>query len=254
MSDDEWLFFEPFLHAQGPKSGRPPSNHRLTLDGIFWIARTGAPWRDLPNYFGKWSSVYRQFRRWTLLGVWDVLLDALNDAKAVPDTVQMIDSTIIRAHHQAAGAKGGLKRGSRPFKRWLYVQNTPSNKCRRLANSSEISEGQTSDYKGYAPLMEWGGPDAKVLLADKGYDANSIRDDMEKRGGYAMIPMRKNRKEITPVDDFVYGLRNQVERCFNKLKNARRVATRYDKTMLSFLGFVQVTSIRVWVKYFVNRT
>lgn len=110
MSDDEWSFFEPFLHARGPKSGRPPSNHRLILDGIFWIARTGAPWRDLPNDFGKWSSVYRQFRRWTLLGVWDVLLDALNDAKAVPDTVQMIDSTIIRAHHQAAGAKGGLRK------------------------------------------------------------------------------------------------------------------------------------------------
>lgn len=110
MSDDEWSFFEPFLHAQGPKSGRPPSNHRLILDGIFWIARTGAPWRDLPNDFGKWASVYRQFRRWTLLGVWDVLLDALNDAKAVPDTVQMIDSTIIRAHHQAAGAKGGRRK------------------------------------------------------------------------------------------------------------------------------------------------
>ncbi|MDV7341797.1 hypothetical protein RYZ26_19510, partial [Terasakiella sp. A23] len=102
----------------------------------------------------------------------------------------------------------------------------------------------------------------------KGYDANSIREDMEKRGGYAMIPMRKNRKEIKPVDDFVYGLKNQVERCFNKLKNARRVATRPDShrikagkcqirselIQLSFLGFVQVTSIRVWVKHFVNRT
>ncbi len=54
MSDDEWLFFEPFLHAQGPKSGRPPSNHRLTLDGIFWIARTGAPWRgNTPIFRGS---------------------------------------------------------------------------------------------------------------------------------------------------------------------------------------------------------
>ncbi len=110
MSDDDWSFVEPFLHTQGPKSGRPPSNHRLILDGIFWIARTGAPWRDLPNDFGKWSSVYRQFPRWTLLGVWDVLLDTLNDARAVPDTVQMIDSTIIRAHHQTAGAKGELRK------------------------------------------------------------------------------------------------------------------------------------------------
>ena len=81
----------------------------IVLDGIFWIARTGAAWRDLPEEFGKWSSVYRQFRRWTLSGLWELVLDALNDSGAVPDSVQMIDSTVIRAHHLAAGAKGGLK-------------------------------------------------------------------------------------------------------------------------------------------------
>ena len=94
------------MRGQG---GRPASNHRLVLDGIFWISRTGAAWRDLPEEFGKWSSVYRQFRRWTLAGLWELVLDALNDSGAVPDTVQMIDSTVIRAHHLAAGAKGGLK-------------------------------------------------------------------------------------------------------------------------------------------------
>jgi transposase len=110
MSDEEWAFFEPFLLGTGPRQGRPPTNHRLVIDGIFWIARTGAPWRDLPDYFGKWSSVYRQFRRWTQAGLWEVLLEALNESEAVPDTVQMIDTTIVRAHHQAAGAKGGLTR------------------------------------------------------------------------------------------------------------------------------------------------
>ena len=79
------------------------------LDGIFWIARTGSQWRDLPEFFGKWLSVYRQFRRWTLAGLWDVLLEELNDIKDIGETVQMIDSTIIRAHHCAAGAKGGLR-------------------------------------------------------------------------------------------------------------------------------------------------
>jgi len=87
-----------------------PSNHRLVLDGIFWIARTGAQWRDLPEEFGKWSSVYRQFRRWTLAGLWEFMLETLNASGAKPAQVQMIDSTIIRAHHQAAGAKGGLKK------------------------------------------------------------------------------------------------------------------------------------------------
>ena len=109
MKDAEWAFFEPFIEAVRGQGARPPSNHRRVLDGVFWIARTGAPWRDLPEEFGKWSSVYRQFRRWTLAGVWELMLDALNDSGVLPDSVQMIDSTVIRAHHLAAGAKGGLR-------------------------------------------------------------------------------------------------------------------------------------------------
>jgi transposase len=109
MSDVEWEFFEPFVVAGGPLSGRPPSDHRRTLDGIFWVTRTGAPWRDLPEELGKWNSVYKQFLRWSRSGLWDFLLEALGDSGAAPKTVQMIDSTVIRAHHQAAGAKGGLK-------------------------------------------------------------------------------------------------------------------------------------------------
>ena len=110
MGDGEWAFFEQFILAIRGRGGRPASNHRLVLDGIFWIARTGAQWRDLPEEFGKWSSVYRQFRRWTLAGLWELILETLNESEAAPPQVQMIDSTIIWAHHQAAGAKGGLRR------------------------------------------------------------------------------------------------------------------------------------------------
>jgi len=120
MSDEEWSFFEPFIMAIRGPGGRPARCHRRVLDGIFWIARTGAPWRDLPEEFGKWSSVYRQFRRWTLAGLWESLLEVLNASEAVPDTVQMVDSTVVRAHHCAAGAKGGLK------KRILAVQRVAS--------------------------------------------------------------------------------------------------------------------------------
>ena len=105
MSDAEWAFFEPFVT---PETGRP-SDYRRVLDGIFWVTRTGAPWRDLPEELGKWNSIYQQFRRWSLSGLWDLLLDALAGSGAAPKTVQMIDSTVIRAHHQAAGAKGGRK-------------------------------------------------------------------------------------------------------------------------------------------------
>jgi transposase len=109
MSDQEWSCLEPFVMGSGAGGGWCPKNHRLVLDGVFWIARTGVPWRDLPDYFGKWSSVYRQFRRWTLSGLWELVLDAFNDSGGGNPSLQMIDSTIIRAHHCAAGAKGGLR-------------------------------------------------------------------------------------------------------------------------------------------------
>jgi transposase len=109
MSDEEWACLEPFVIERGARSGQRPRDHRLVLDGIFWIARTGVAWRDLHEHFGKWSSVYRQFRRWTLSGLWELLLEAFNDSGGGNPSLQMIDSTIIRAHHCSAGAKGGLR-------------------------------------------------------------------------------------------------------------------------------------------------
>ncbi len=109
MSDEEWRLFEPFVAASSPQGGRPANNHRRVLDAIFWIARTGAPWRDLPAEFGNWNSVWRQFRRWSQSGIWDVMLQGFSDGGGDADLLQMIDSTTIRAHRCAGGIKGGLK-------------------------------------------------------------------------------------------------------------------------------------------------
>ena len=106
MSDKEWAFFKPFVTAQGPRRGRPAGNHRLVLDGVFWIARTGAPWRDLPDDFGKWSSVYRQFRRWSVSGLWDAMLEALNAAgfSAAPaDALPAVRSAVDYVCRQKGG-------------------------------------------------------------------------------------------------------------------------------------------------------
>ena len=109
MSDEEWAFFAPFVIETGPRRGRRPRDHRLVLDGVFWLARTGSAWRDLHDHFGKWGSVHRQFRRWTLSGLWDLMLEALNESGhesgVGQDSVQMIDSTIVRAHQHSAGAQ-----------------------------------------------------------------------------------------------------------------------------------------------------
>lgn len=115
-----------------------------------------------------------------------------------------------------------------------------------------IAPGQASDYTGALPLLDADGPEPKVLLADRGYDADEIRAAMETRGVTPIIPMRRNRKVQIPIDDHIYALRNRIERCFNKLKNWRRLATRYDKTAESYLGFVLIAAVRLWTRLFVN--
>jgi transposase len=97
LTNEEWACFESFMVEAGSSGGRP----RATTGG------TSTLWRDLPLEFGNWNSVHRQFRRWTASGLWDLLLQALADGSGNADLLQMIDSTIIRAHHCAAGARGG---------------------------------------------------------------------------------------------------------------------------------------------------
>ena len=107
---------------------------------------------------------------------------------------------------------------------------------------TEITPGQTSDYLGFDLVMADNLPEPSVLLADRGYDSDDVRRTMEARDVLPVIPMRKTRKLRVAVDRTLYRLRNLVERCFNKLKNARRVATRYDKTAESFLGFIELST------------
>ena len=114
---------------------------------------------------------------------------------------------------------------------------------------TDITAGQTSDYLGFDMVMDDNLPEPRVLLADRGYDADRIRKTMNDRDILTQIRMRNTRKMRVGVDHRLYRLRNMVERCFNLLKNARRVATRYDKTAESYLAFIDITSIRMWVRH-----
>jgi transposase len=79
----------------------------MFVEGVLWIVRTGSPWRDLPEVFGEWNSVFRRFSRWSQKGVWQRIFEAMSDD---PDFEYLIvDSTIVRAHQHASGAKRGLK-------------------------------------------------------------------------------------------------------------------------------------------------
>jgi transposase len=111
LTDDEWTVLAPLLPPEKPPIGKPNLPHRTVLNGILWRIRTGAPWRDLPDRYGKWQTVYSRFRRWQLAGVWDRVLAALQaaaDARGDLDwSLHFLDGTVIRAHPHAAGAKKG---------------------------------------------------------------------------------------------------------------------------------------------------
>ncbi|QYK43450.1 MAG: IS5 family transposase [Paracoccaceae bacterium] len=249
ISDEEREFHERFVLAVRAPNGRRPASHRLVPDGIFWIPRTGFPRRDLPEEFGKWSSVCRQFRRRTLAGLWEQIMEALNESRIVPFGLQSIDSIVVRALHRAAGGKRGTprqglgrSRGGFTTKIHLRVNGTG------MPMRSDITPGQTSDYPGFDLVMDDDLPEPRVLLADRGHDADRVRKTMEGRDVVPVIQMRKSRKLRVAIDRKPYRLRNRVERYFNKQKNARRVATRYDKAAESSLGFIDITSIRLWFR------
>jgi transposase len=111
LSESEWVRLQPLLPPR--KAGKPRQDDRRIVNGILWKLATGAPWRDLPERYGPWQTVYTRFRRWTLAGVWERLLAAVQrqaDAAGALDwALHFVDGTVIRAHQHAAGAKGGTR-------------------------------------------------------------------------------------------------------------------------------------------------
>ena len=107
----EWRILKVLLPVEreaGKRGrGRPPEDNRKIINGILWRLRTGAPWRDVPERYGNWNSIYRRFRRWSASGVWESVALALAETMAESEHYN-IDSTTVRAHVSAAGGKGGF--------------------------------------------------------------------------------------------------------------------------------------------------
>ena len=108
LSDAAWERMAPLIIGRPDQKGSTGRDNRMFVEGVLWIVRTGSPWRDLPEAFGDWNSVFRRFSRWSIKDVWRRIFEAMSDD---PDFEYLIvDSTIVRAHQHAAGAKkGGLK-------------------------------------------------------------------------------------------------------------------------------------------------
>ncbi len=140
LSDEQWARLRPHLPPQKPPFGKPNRDHRTVVEGMLWRLRTGAPWRDLPERYGPWQTVYSRFRRWQRAGVWERALRALpaeGDAAGDLDWARhFIDGTTVRAHQHAAGAKKGAA-----IKPWAApgADSRPKSTCAPKAGASRSS-------------------------------------------------------------------------------------------------------------------
>lgn len=105
LTDAQWALVEPLLPGKAGDPGRTGANNRRTLEGILWVLRTGAPWRDLPSEFGKWITVYQRFRRWSDAGVFERIFEATKGDLDL--RVVQVDGSYVKAHQHAAGAPKG---------------------------------------------------------------------------------------------------------------------------------------------------
>ena len=107
LNDDQWRRIEPLCCGKAGDPGKTGENPRLFVEAVLWIARTGAPWRDLPGGFGRWNSVFKRFRRWVKNGTIEHIFNSLSEDDLDLEYV-MIDGSITKVHRHGMGVKGGL--------------------------------------------------------------------------------------------------------------------------------------------------
>jgi len=114
LTDQQWQQLQPLLPPQMPTTGRPAKDHRTIINGILWVLRTGAPWRDLPERYGPWPTVASRFYRWRQDGLWERLLASVQQQSNIRGKVNWelhyVDGTMVRAHQHAAGARGKTRK------------------------------------------------------------------------------------------------------------------------------------------------
>jgi transposase len=265
LTDKQWKRLATHIPPQKPQTGRPNLDHRQIINGILWVLRTGAPWRDLPERYGPWSTVYSRFYRWQKAGIWERIfthLQAEADAANTLDwAIHDADSSVVRAHQHAAGAHHStpaaeaLGRSQGGFSTKVHVRIEGQGRRMTLV----LTPGQAHEAPILPKLMAQGivkrcgrGRPQRCprrLVADKADDSQTIRRDLRRQGIRYTIPHRAQQRRRGSFDQTLYRLRNLVERFINRVKQFRRIATRYEKRAEQYRAFWLIAASLLWLKF-----
>lgn len=264
LTDRQWARLLPLLPPQKQARGRPAIDHRTVVNAILWILRTGAPWRDLPADAGVcWKTASSRFYRWTASGVWQKILDELQrdaDQQGEIDwTKHFVDGSSIRAHQHAAGAKGSrqedeaLGRSRGGFTSKIHLKAEGYGKPLAFL----VTPGQRHEATMFEPLLKTGAVKRsgrgrprlwpQCIVADKGYNSERIRKLLNSKQVKPVIPVRSNQDRDEDFDWEKYRERNLVERLINRLKQWRRIATRYEKRAANYGGMLTLATVVLWL-------
>ena len=243
ISDELWARIEPVFPDSNGKCGRPARDNRRFFNAVLWIMRSGAPWRDLPPDYGHWKSVFVRFRRLAKAGFWARLAKLFT---ACPDFEWiMIDASHFKVHQHGMGAPGGTEDAGRT-KGGINTKLHVAVDAHGMPVRFQITAGNQADCTQGIALLE--GFPLQFVLADKGYDTDTIIGYLRSRQAVPVIPPKSNRKIQRDYDQYLYKLRHLVENYFQKVKSWRGLATRYVKTTLSFSSYFNIFNSLMWAK------
>ncbi len=238
LTDAQWNRIK-FVFEGTKRVGRPSLNPRIVFNALMWILKSGGRWRDLPARYGNWNSIYHKFRLWCSLGLFDRLLKVIN-ADAKDATLLEIDSTFCKVHQSACSARKnqaiGVSRGGKNTKVHVLINE------RMQLLKVILTGGQVHDSEPAIELLKGVTLKGKTILADKAYSCEQIRFFIAEHGAFACIPDKVNFKTKHDFNSCLYKQRNIVERFFQRIKNFRHVAFRFDKLALCFENFVLLAS------------
>jgi transposase len=224
LTDKEWLIIEPLLPNK-PR-GVPRVDDGRVLNGILWRFRSGASWAEIPARYGPSTTCYNRFIRWRKAGLCDRLLAAVS--AGFNGTLVMIESTCMRVHQPGAtGKRGSSNHGMGRSRGGLTTKLHSLVDADGRPVGLRLTGGQVHDACEAEALIE-AIPEGASLLGDKGYDSTAIRGAAAARNIWANIPDRKQRCGFS---SWLYRQRNLVERFFNRIKQFRGIAARYDKDL-----------------------